>query len=129
MPAKIDGTSLKNFLVDPAAPATRVAISQYPRKDTATGIDVMGYSIRDSRWRAIFWRDRNGPNIIATELYDEQNDPTETLSLASKPEHKALMESFAKHLPPQGSATNAGVLKKSILHYRRWPLPHEQNRR
>lgn len=112
-PTKIDGTSLKDFIIDPTAPSTRVAISQYPRKDMATGIDVMGYSIRDSRWRAIFWRDRNGPNIIATELYDEQNDPTETVSLAGKPEHKALMESFAKHLPPVGSAAIDGKAIKS----------------
>jgi hypothetical protein len=37
-------------------------------------------------------------------LYDEQNDPTETVSLASKPEHKALLETLVKHLPPVGSA-------------------------
>ena len=112
---KIDGTSLKNFLDDPTAPATDVAISQYPRRDTATGTDVMGYSIRDSRWRATFWRDRNGPKIIATELYDEQNDPTETVSLANKPEYKGLLDSFAKHLPPVGSAaidTNAPKASK-----------------
>lgn len=102
--AKIDGTSLKNFIENPTAPATDVAISQYPKKDSATGTQLMGYSIRDSRWRATFWRDRNGPKIVATELYDEQNDPTETVSLASRPEHKALLESLAKHLPPVGSA-------------------------
>ncbi len=109
---RIDGTSLKNFLDNPSAAATDVAISQYPRKDQSTGTELMGYSIRDSRWRAIFWRDRNGPNIIATELYDEQNDPMETVSLASKSEHKALMNSFSKHLPPVGSATiNANIAK------------------
>ena len=105
---KIDGTSLKNFLTDPATPTTRVAISQYPRKDPTTGTDLMGYSIRNSRWRAIFWRDRNGPRIIATELYDEQNDPTETVSVAKKPEHKGLLESLAKHLPPVGSSAIEG---------------------
>ena len=36
---------------------------------------MMVYSIRDSRWRAIFWRGRNGPSILATELYDERNYP------------------------------------------------------
>lgn len=104
VPEKIDGASIKKFLDDPNAPATDVAISQYPRRDSDTGTDLMGYSIRDNRWRAIFWRDRNGPKIIATELYDEQNDPAETISLANKPEHKALLASFEKHLPPVGSA-------------------------
>ena len=103
-PSKIEGNSLKNFLDNPSAPSTEVAISQYPRRDSATGTDVMGYSIRDSRWRATFWRERNSARIVATELYDEQNDPAETVSLANKPEHKTLMESFAKYLPPVGSA-------------------------
>ena len=46
---------------------------------------------------------RNGSQVVGTELYDEQNDPNETVSLASKPEHKELLESLAKHLPPVGS--------------------------
>ncbi len=115
-PVKLDGSSLKNFLENPSAQATDVAISQYPRRDPETGTDLMGYSIRDSRWRATFWRDRNGPKILATELYDEQNDPTETISLANKPEHKALLESLAKYLPPVGSAAidqNARKSKKA----------------
>lgn len=111
-PGNLDGSSLKNFLENPSAPSSDVAISQYPRRDSDTGKDLMGYSIRDNRWRVIFWRDRNGSAIIATELYDEQNDPAETVSLASNPEHKALLESFAKHLPPVGSsASNASVPK------------------
>lgn len=101
---KLDGSSLKNFLDNPSAPAIDVAMSQYPRRDSDTGTDLMGYSIRNSRWRATFWRDRNGSKIIATELYDEENDPNETVSLANKSEHKALLESFAKYLPPVGSA-------------------------
>ena len=103
-PTRLDGTSLKRFLDDPNSPTTDVAISQYPRRDTVTGTDLMGYSIRDSRWRAIFWRERNGSKMIATELYDEQSDPNETVSLANRPEHAALLESLAKHLPPVGSA-------------------------
>ena len=112
-PTKIDGTSLKNFIKDPSAPMTRVAISQYHRRDSASGTNVMGYSIRDRRWRATFWRDRNGSKIIATELYDEQNDPAETVSLADHPEHKALLESLVKHLPPVGSAAIAQKSPKS----------------
>jgi hypothetical protein len=63
----------------------------------------MGYSIGNERYRATYWRERNGSKIIATELYDEQNNPTETVSLADKPEHKEMLETLAKHLPPVGS--------------------------
>ncbi len=103
-PVKIDGSSLKNFIENPAAPATDVAISQYPRVSPEG--QVMGYSIRNERYRCTFWRARNGSKIVATELYDEQNDPTETVSLADKPEHAELIASLAKHLPPVGSDQN-----------------------
>ena len=101
---------MKNFLDDPGAPATDVAISQYP-KNAPEG-PVMGYSIRDSRWRATFWRERNGAKIVATELYDEQNDSDETVSLADRPEHAALLETLAKHLPPVGSDFNPAAKSK-----------------
>ena len=100
-PTGLTGSSLKTFIDNPSAPSTKVAISQYPKK-APEGL-VMGYSIRNDRYRVTFYRMRNGSQVVGTELYDEQNDPNETVSLASKPEHKELLESLAKHLPPVGS--------------------------
>jgi hypothetical protein len=60
----------------------------------------MGYSIRDDRWRLTLWRNRADNTIHATELYDESNDPHETVNLATKPEHADLIASLSKHLPP-----------------------------
>lgn len=105
----LGGASLKPLIENPAAAATKVAISQYPRG--APEGPVMGYSIRTDRYRCTFWRERDGEKIVATELYDEQNDPTETVSLANKPEHKSLIESLAKNLPPVGSASIAAGKK------------------
>jgi hypothetical protein len=72
----------------------------------------MGYSIRNERYRATFWRARNGSKIVATELYDEQQDPNETVSLANMPEHKGLLATLAKHIPPVGSDSNPGAKPK-----------------
>jgi iduronate 2-sulfatase len=110
IPSGLGGSSLKTFIDNPSAPATDVAISQYPRG--APEGPVMGYSIRNERYRATFWRERNGSKIIATELYDEQADPTETISLADKPEHKELLETLIKHLPPVGSDLNPAAKSK-----------------
>ncbi len=107
-PAGLPGSSLKPFIENPAAPMAKVAISQYPRSAGSAGA-VMGYSIRNERWRATFWRERAGSKIVATELYDEKNDPAETVSVHDKPEHKAVLEALAKHLPPVGSATSAAA--------------------
>ncbi len=100
-PTGLSGRSLKAFINNPSAPSTKVAISQYPKK--APEGQVMGYSIRNDRYRVTFYRLRNGSQVVGTELYDEQNDPNETVSLANKPEHKDLLETLAKHLPPVGS--------------------------
>ena len=104
VPTGLDGTSLKPWIENPAAPKAKVAISQYPRGGVAVEgasgrANLMGYSIRDERWRLTLWRDRSSQAIAATELYDEQTDPAETLNLATKPEHKAIIDSLSKHLP------------------------------
>lgn len=107
VPKGLAGASLKPLIENPSASATKVALSQYPRSSPEG--PVMGYSIRTERYRCTFWRQRNGEKIVATELYDEQDDPDETVSLADNPEHKALIESLAKDLPPVGSSATTGA--------------------
>jgi len=105
IPAGLDGRSLKRFVENPAAPAEKVAISQYPRAGGKTGGGpVMGYSIRDERWRLTLWRERAGTAIVATELYDELHDPNESVNVATKPENAAIIAKLSKHLPPPTSA-------------------------
>ena len=99
VPAGLDGTSLKPWIENPSVPKAKVAISQYPRGGAALGASLMGYSIRDERWRLTLWRDRSSQAIAATELYDEQNDPAETRNVAGKTENKAIIEALSKHLP------------------------------
>lgn len=100
-PSNVDGASLKALIQDPAAKLGKVAISQYPRKAGKTGGgNVMGYSLRDEHWRLILWRELEGAKIIATELYDEKNDPNELVNVADKPENKAVIERISKSLPP-----------------------------
>jgi iduronate 2-sulfatase len=104
IPGGLDGVSLKPLLDDPSAPWQKVALSQYPRGGKPTeGRLLMGYSVRDERWRLTAWRDRRNQETVATELYDEQHDPAETVNLATKPEHKALIETLSKHLPKQAA--------------------------
>ena len=97
-PKDVEGVSLKPVLDDAAASVRPVAISQYPRSDA--GKTLMGYSIRDDRWRLTLWRDRKDNSIYATELYDEVGDPHETVNVATKPEHAEVIARLTKFLPP-----------------------------
>ena len=104
IPAGLDGVSLLPWLDNPATPMQKVALSQYPRGGAATGNKpLMGYSLRDERWRMTAWRDRADGSVDATELYDEQNDPAETVNLAGKnPDVVKRLSAFLPALPSFG---------------------------
>jgi iduronate 2-sulfatase len=94
------------LLRDPSGSVKPVAISQYPRsKGDGADVPVMGYSIRDDRWRFTAWREDGGSRIVATELYDERDDPNETRNLAFEPQYKPIIERLSAHLPPPGPAS------------------------
>jgi choline-sulfatase len=97
-PKDVEGVSLRPILDDADAKVRPVAISQYPRSDA--GKTLMGYSIRDDRWRLVLWRDRKDNSIHATELYDEANDPHETVNMATKAEHTEVIARLSQFLPP-----------------------------
>ena len=97
------GTSLVPLLHDSSGSVKPVAISQYPRgSGKAAGTPLMGYSIRDDRWRLTVWREDGSDRVVATELYDETNDPAETRNLSGDPTCKPEIERLSRHLPPPG---------------------------
>jgi arylsulfatase A-like enzyme len=111
IPSGLDGKSLMPVLADPKASVRPVAMSQYPRGGgTGAGRNLMGYSIRDERWRMTLWRDRRDGNIAATELYDEVNDPAETVNVAEKnPEVVARLSKHVPLLKPVGEAEKSSA--------------------
>ena len=117
----VDGVSLRPVLENPTVKVKEVAMSQYPKanKEAAPVKDgfikggkcnVMGYSIRDERWRLILWRGIEDNKIYDTELYDYVNAPTEPVNLANKPENKAVIERLSKFLPPPIPAPNPNAV-------------------
>ena len=103
VPADLDGTSLQPLLEDPAGSVKPVAISQYPRgAGKGAAVPLMGYSLRDDRWRLTVWRENGGESVIALELYDEVEDPLETRNLADDPQYRPVVDRLLQHLPPPG---------------------------
>lgn len=58
----------------------------------------MGRSLRTDRHRYTEWQDQKSGKVIARELYDHENDPSEAVNLAGNPEQAALVESLSKSL-------------------------------
>ena len=93
IPARVEGLSLVPILDDPNAIVRKSAMEQYPRKN------MMGYTLRDTRYRYIKWVKKNTQGrgystVVATELYDYTMDPLETVNQAANPEYAAVIEKF-----------------------------------
>jgi uncharacterized sulfatase len=107
-PPKTDGLSLAPLLADPGAKWERPAITQVSRgTPTVTGGKVgkgawiMGYSVRDERYRYTEWD--GGKKGV--QLYDLEKDPGELKNLADDPGHTEMVKRLRGHLP-RGTATS-----------------------
>ncbi|MFG0253725.1 MAG: sulfatase, partial [Rhodopirellula sp. JB053] len=91
LPEHLEGTSFRPVLDTPDRPWKTAAFSQYPR--TVKRQRLMGYSMRNDRYRFTRWVDVNDhSDVIAEELYDHQTDPQENQNVAGHPEYAALLK-------------------------------------
>jgi iduronate 2-sulfatase len=95
-PKQCEGKSLVPLLHDPAAKGREFAVSQYPREQER----VMGYTIRNDRWRYTEWLDLQKQEIVARELYDQSVSLLPMRNLATEPENAELVAKLAEQLKP-----------------------------
>jgi iduronate 2-sulfatase len=116
IPSHLDGKSLVSVMKNPKASVKEISVSQYPRfnpensgvqKTYAGAGDCMGYSIRSSRYRLTLWMKNNFRSsqpfdkelVIASELYDYEKDPNETINVADDIKYSVVREDmYAKML-------------------------------
>ena len=115
-PEGVEGTSLVAVLEDPQARVKKAAFTQHPRpayfKDAP---EVMGRSVRTVRYRYTEWRDFKTGERLASELYDHQRDPQETVNVVADAAHAdAVVECqrlyrMGFHPSPMEEITTAGA--------------------
>jgi len=106
IPSHLDGKSLVPVMKNPKTTVKDYSVSQYPRSldklDTErlgwSDGQYMGYSIRTGQYRYTIWMKEsfrsykpfNKDLIVATELYDYQKDPNETVNVVNEKEYAAV---------------------------------------
>lgn len=108
IPETLDGKSLKPLMNKTATSVKDFSISQYPRSETKseTGREVMGYSLRDKRYRYTIWMTNNYRStqafnadlIVGTELYDYKKDPNETTNVIGVKEYKTVYKNMNRKM-------------------------------
>lgn len=114
-PVKLDGKSLVGLMRGTQSQVKLAAVSQYMRD--AAGQKVMGWAIRNPRYRYVEWRriSSDGKNVslsgevVGTELYDYRQDPYESRNLAASSEYddickemRGLFDEMLPNLPARG---------------------------
>lgn len=94
LPKHLEGTSFAPLLQNPDQPWKKAAFSQFLRTGKPPHT---GRSLRTDRWRYTEWHDLRG-KPTGVELYDELNDPQETVNLANDPTHAETVKQMAEQL-------------------------------
>jgi arylsulfatase A-like enzyme len=80
IPASLEGRSMVPLLSDTGLPWKSAAYHQFPRRGARP---LMGYAMRTADYRYVEWQDRRDRSVVASELYDQQNDPQENVNIAA----------------------------------------------
>ena len=117
LPKQLQGKSLVPLLSSPEATVRKAILSQYPRG--IEGKPVMGYTLRDRRYRYVKWLqmdyrkgERTGP-LVGRELYDYETDPLETVSQAENTDFAKVVADFEAVFKEMNVAQHTGVYTKA----------------
>ena len=91
IPNQLNGRSLVSLIRGKVDCTRKGAITVFKKKGS------IGYSYRTVRYRYTEWISKKGIHV-ATELYDYQTDPNETMNLSGRKEHQVLIQKLSSNL-------------------------------
>ncbi|MCE5205408.1 MAG: sulfatase [Porphyromonadaceae bacterium] len=121
MAPHIDGVDLTELMKEPSKEVKEVAVSQFSREH-----EVMGYSLRDTRYRYTVWFSKNYRTtlpydenlVVGRELYDYYADPLETVNQVDNKKYaeirKQMHEKLLRHIDEENNLANYHNTKRKI---------------
>lgn len=98
-PQGVEGISLKPLLTKPDQPWKRAVFSQYPRALSGSRHQghgaIVGYAVRNKRYRYVEWREWKSQKVVARELYDHDSDPHESRNVATQTKYVNTIQKLA----------------------------------
>lgn len=136
-PQQLDGESLVEVLRNPKDRQNDYAISQFSRSSTENYTinsdtdlrgkgpelenDIMGFAIRDKRYRLVEWTKGfktympfSEDKAIAYELYDYDKDPLEKHNVANDPKYASVVKRLKKQLHEYYAKSYASPMSEPI---------------
>ncbi len=95
-PGTMDGRSLEPVLKDPNKAFRSHALSEYRRGN------VVGFSLRNHRWRYTEWIDTGTRKVLSSELYDHKETALSKRNLVGQPEFADLVSALSQQLDAAG---------------------------
>ena len=148
IPEELEGSSMLPLIEEPELQWKSAVFSQVRRRpgqvwyrrrslEDLAGVKltnedtVDGYSMRSDRYRYSEWGayNKNGEKFadLATELYDYQNDPNETINVANLPENAELVTQLNQQLQSGWQTTSTELEQRLSLIRNRLPWDIDDN--
>ncbi|MDB4743113.1 sulfatase-like hydrolase/transferase [Planctomicrobium sp.] len=96
LPEHLEGKSMTSLLSNSNQSFKEAAFSQFRRQNGK--VPLMGYAMRTERHRYIEWQDRRTRKVVATELYDHENDSEENINIADQPTNATLLAELSRQM-------------------------------
>ncbi|MBD2703839.1 sulfatase [Spirosoma sp. BT702] len=113
-PKQIQGKSFKKLVDNPGLTHRSSAISQFPRPWTyKKNPELIGYSIRNQRFRYTEWRRYQDGNVAASELYDLEHEPIERTNLSGQSAYRNILKDMSQALHNEIPAKPAPLQRAS----------------
>ncbi|MDB4541620.1 sulfatase [Akkermansiaceae bacterium] len=106
VPESCEGKNLESILKKPGGKFRDFALSRYPRGS------IIGYSMRNERWRYTEWIKASSKEIMYYELFDHAKSQMAPLNLANNPERSELIAKLSKQLDSAGRIETSKIKTK-----------------